>query len=164
MDSVSSVIEALDRAPGIVMPLVNEVPATILKRRPAPGRWPAHEHACHLGVPHQLMLNRLEQMLTHPAPVITPYDPGRVDPDDALLRLDLKTTLDAYVRDRAQLVSRLRRLSPSDWQRTAGHGEYCRYSVFIMFRHLALHDFFHCYRIEELLLKREWAEDQLTTP
>jgi hypothetical protein len=31
------------------------------------------------------------------------------------------------------------------------------YSVFIMFRHLALHDFFHAYRIEELLLKKEWG-------
>jgi hypothetical protein len=26
-----------------------------------------------------------------------------------------------------------------------------------MFRHLALHDFFHAYRIEELLLKKAWA-------
>lgn len=39
----------------------------------------------------------------------------------------------------------------------AEHGEYSHYSVFIMFRHLALHDFFHAYRIEELLLKKEWA-------
>ena len=37
------------------------------------------------------------------------------------------------------------------------HGEYSHYSVFIMFRHLALHDFFHAYRIEELLLKKTWA-------
>ena len=29
--------------------------------------------------------------------------------------------------------------------------------VFIMFRHLALHDFLHAYRIEELLLKKDWA-------
>jgi hypothetical protein len=28
-----------------------------------------------------------------------------------------------------------------------------------MFRHLALHDFFHAYRIEELLLNRDWAEE-----
>jgi hypothetical protein len=28
-----------------------------------------------------------------------------------------------------------------------------------MFRHLALHDFFHAYRIEELLLNREWAAE-----
>jgi hypothetical protein len=25
-----------------------------------------------------------------------------------------------------------------------------------MFRHLALHDFFHGYRIEELLLRKDW--------
>jgi len=25
-----------------------------------------------------------------------------------------------------------------------------------MFRHLAFHDFFHAYRIEELLLRRDW--------
>jgi hypothetical protein len=27
-----------------------------------------------------------------------------------------------------------------------------------MFRHLALHDFLHAYRVEELLLKRDWEE------
>jgi hypothetical protein len=48
-------------------------------------------------------------------------------------------------------------LSAGDWNRTAEHGEYSHYSVFIMFRHLALHDFFHAYRIEELLLKKEWS-------
>jgi hypothetical protein len=28
-----------------------------------------------------------------------------------------------------------------------------------MFRHLALHDFLHAYRIEELLLHRDWLVD-----
>jgi hypothetical protein len=28
--------------------------------------------------------------------------------------------------------------------------------VFIMFRHLALHDFLHAYRIEELSLRPDW--------
>jgi len=28
--------------------------------------------------------------------------------------------------------------------------------MFVMFRHLALHDMLHAYRIEELLLKLEW--------
>ena len=35
-----------------------------------------------------------------------------------------------------------------------------RYSVFIMFRHLAMHDMLHAYRIEELLLKKNWAEEK----
>jgi hypothetical protein len=157
MDTTSAVVDALARAPGIVLPLIREVPAEVLKRRPAPGKWSAHEHACHLAVVHRLFFDRLEQILASPAPVITPYDPGRSDPDDQLLRMDLEDSLDKYVTDRARLVERLRTLSPADWARTAEHGEYSHYSVSIMFRHLALHDFLHAYRIEELLLKKDWA-------
>jgi hypothetical protein len=73
--------------------------------------------------------------------------------------MDLNLALTKYKDDRQHLVFRLRALPSEDWRRTAEHGEYSHYSVFIMFRHLALHDLFHAYRIEELLLKREWAAD-----
>ena len=159
MESIPSVIDALERAPHVVLPLVREVPASLLKRRPKSGKWSAHEHACHLAVVHRLFFERLDDMLVTPAPIITPYDPGTQDPDDALLRLDLDESLNRFVQDRAALVSRLRGLSPMDWNRSAEHAEYSHYSVFIMFRHLALHDFFHAYRIEELLLNRNWAAE-----
>jgi len=139
------------------VPLVREVPQEIRTRRPAPNKWSAHEHACHLAHVHQLFFDRLELMLASPAPVITPYDPGTGDPQDLLLRMDLEGALRRYVEDRRLLVERLRHLTPADWSRTAAHGEYSRYSVFIMFRHLALHDFLHGYRIEELLLKKDWS-------
>ena len=164
MDSIPDVIEALERAPRIVVPLVREVPSAILKRRPASRKWSAHEHACHLAVVHELFFNRLEHMLSHPEPVIAPYEPGTQDADDALLQVDLDVSLERYEGDRKRLVAKLRGLAPSDWQRTAEHGEYSHYSVFIMFRHLALHDLFHAYRIEELLLKREWAADSSARP
>ncbi|HEX3644426.1 MAG TPA: DinB family protein [Vicinamibacterales bacterium] len=157
MDTTATIIEALARAPGIVIPLVREVPRVVLKRRPAPGKWSAHEHACHLALVHWLFFDRLDQMLASPAPVITPYDPGTSDPDDWLLKMDLEDSLEQYAEDRDRLVGRLRQLSPDEWAREAEHGEYSHYSVFIMFRHLALHDFLHAYRIEELLLKKEWA-------
>jgi hypothetical protein len=152
VDSVRAVVDALRRAPDIIVPLVGEVPVEILKRRPAPGRWSAHEHACHLAHVHGLFFDRLDYMLTHPEPMITPYLPGDQDADDMLLRMDLDESLQGFVADRALLVARLETLSPSEWARTAEHVEYRRYSVFIMFRHLALHDFLHAYRIEELLL------------
>jgi hypothetical protein len=76
--------------------------------------------------------------------------------DDALLRTDLDDALERFARDRAGLVARLRTLHPEDWARTGQHDEYNSYSVFRMLRHLALHDFFHAYRIEELLLRRDW--------
>jgi hypothetical protein len=157
VEGPAAVIEALDRAPEIVVPLVREVPSEILKRRPAPKRWSAHEHACHLAHVHAMFFERLEHMLRDPAPVIRPYLPGDQDADDLLLNMDLAQSLERYVADRKRLVARLRELSATDWTRTAQHGEYRTYSVFIMFRHLALHDFLHAYRIEELLLRRDWA-------
>jgi hypothetical protein len=159
METAAAVIAALERAPGVVVPLIREVPGVLLKRRPAPGKWSAHEHACHLAVVHRLFFDRLEEILAAPAPIITPYDPGTNDPDDLLMNMDLDDSLRKYVDDRRRLVDRLRRLSVDEWRRVADHGEYSHYSVLIMFRHLALHDFFHAYRIEELLLKREWMAE-----
>ena len=156
MDTRRAVIDALRRAPDIVLPLVREVPSHILKRRPAPRRWSAHEHACHLAHVHALFFERLDHMLKDPAPVIQPYLPGDQDADDFLLQMDLDACLDRFVIDRARLVTRLETLKPAEWTRTAEHGEYRTYSVFIMFRHLALHDFLHAYRIEELLLRPDW--------
>jgi DinB family protein len=136
--------------------MIREVPAAVLKRRPSPHKWSAHEHACHLAVVHRLFFERLDLMLANPSPVITPYLPDQADPDDMLLNLDLDHCLAQYVADRARLLAKIRLLQPLDWSRTADHGEYNEYSVFIMFRHLALHDFLHAYRIEELLLRKEW--------
>lgn len=159
MNSIPAIIDALRRAPEIVLPLVQEVPPAILKRRPAPRRWSAHEHACHLAHVHSLFFNRLELMLRDPAPVIRPYVPGDQDPDDLLLRMDLDASLEKFVADRRRLVARLQALDRTEWFRTAEHEEYRTYSVFIMFRHLALHDFLHAYRIEELLLRPNWPGD-----
>ena len=157
MNTADAVVDALERAPAVVVPLVREVPAPILKRRPSPKKWSAHEHACHLSRVDNLYVKRLDQILAEPRPVITPYDPGRDEADDVFLGMDLEASLQRYVDDRRALVARLRTLTPDVWARTAEHGEYRHYSVLIMFRHVALHDFFHAYRIEELLLKKEWA-------
>jgi hypothetical protein len=160
MDRVNVVIAALERAPELIVPLVREVPQTILKRRPKPGKWSAHEHACHLAVVHTVMLARLDLMLTDPEPRIVPYFPSSDEENGALLKVDLNEAMDRFATDRQQLVEKLKKLSTEDWQRTAAHGEYNHYSVFIMFRHLAMHDMLHAYRIEELLLKNDWDYSQ----
>lgn len=157
MNTTAAVIDALEHAPDIVVPLVREIQPDILKRRPAPGKWSAHEHACHLAHVHQLFFDRLEQFLASPAPVMTPYHPDQTDTDDFLLNMDLEDSLHRYIEDRRRLVGLLRQLSPQEWKRTARHDDYSHYSVFIMFRHAALHDFLHAYRIEELLLKKKWV-------
>jgi len=73
---------------------------------------------------NRLFFDRLEQMLASPSAVITPYDPGKSDPDDRLLEMAIETSLRQYRDDRRRLVERLRQLSPAEWGRTASHGEY----------------------------------------
>ena len=48
MSDTAALITALETAPGVIIPLIREVPAQILKRRPSPGKWSAYEHAIHL--------------------------------------------------------------------------------------------------------------------
>ena len=155
-DATDALIDALERAPAIVVPLVRQANPAIVTRRPAPGEWSIHENAVHLAEVHPLFFRRLDLMLREENPEIISYDPGRDDPDDALLKLDLDDALRRFAGDRARLVARLRTLSPDDWLRTARHDEYNAYTIFIMFRHLALHDFDHAYRIEALLLRKDW--------
>ena len=76
--------------------------------------------------------------------------------EDALQKLDLDECLDRFTRDRARLVDRLRTLRPEDWRRTTQHDDYNAYSVFIMFPPGAPRFPPHAYRIEELLLRRDW--------
>ena len=156
MKNKTAVIAALECAPDLIIPLVREVPPAILKRRPKPGKWSAHEHACHLTAVHPVMSARLDLMLTEAKPRIKPYFPNVDDEDGALLKVDLAGAMDRFVADRRNLVERLKTLSPEEWSKAAEHGEYTHYSIFIMFRHLAMHDMFHAYRIEELLLKNDW--------
>jgi hypothetical protein len=156
MEKINVIVAALERAPEIILPLVREVPEAILKRCPKPGKWSAHEHACHLASVDPLMSSRLDLMLAESSPRIKPYLPHLDDEEDALLKLNLDEAMARFSRDRRKLVDRLKTLSPADWERTAEHGEYSHYSVFIMFRHLVMHDMFHSYRIEELLLKNDW--------
>ncbi len=155
--NIDNVLHQLALGPDLVVPLVQEVPRAILKRRPSPGVWSAHEHACHLPAVQPMMLERLEYILSDDSPVITPYEPASDDPDDALLVVDLDEALERFRQERHAMVNRLRQLQPEQWAMTAEHGEYSHYSVFIMFRHLALHDLYHAYRIEQRLLNKEWA-------
>jgi hypothetical protein len=152
-----ALIVTLENAPSIIVPLVRDVPVEVLKRRPLPEKWSAHEHACHLAEVHGLFFSRLELMLNESRPSIASYNPDEAMERGALLSVDLDEALERFTRDRERLVEQLKDLTEEDWLREASHEEYAHYSIFIMFRHVALHDMLHAYRIEELLLKRDWA-------
>lgn len=151
-----SLIGSLEAAPGIIIGLVREVPPQYLKRRPAPEKWSAHEHACHISTGHMAFLARLELMLSDPFPQIKSMQPSAEEEAGSLLDVDLDEALGRYVEERALVVKRLKELSPEEWQRTADHEAFSHYSVHIMFRHMLVHEMLHAYRIDELVLKKDW--------
>jgi hypothetical protein len=140
-----------------VRQVIYDVPPELRKRRPAPGMWSAHEHAVHLAMVDPIMTERLDHMLSDPSPRIKSYEPSRDEEEGALLKLDLDAEMDRYERQRTALLERLRQLTPEQWEIAAEHDEYSRYGVSIMARHIALHDLHHAYKIEERLLRKEWA-------
>jgi hypothetical protein len=156
-EQIASALDQLTRGPAVVRELIYAMPPELRKRRPAPGVWSAHEHAVHLPAVQPIMLRRLEMMLSEPGCKIKSYEPSRDDQDGALLALDLDAEMDRFERERAALIERLRTLTPGQWAITADHEEYSQYSVFIMFRHIGLHDFHHAYKIEERLLRKDWT-------
>lgn len=151
----ADIIGALARGPELVSGLLASVPPQDLKRRPQPGRWSAHEHACHLAVMEPMWATRVERILDEDCPTIISYEPEDEDPD-RLLRMDLTATLAAFHAARQQLVGRLRQLPEEDWLRPAIHTAHSRYSLFLMCRHMTLHDGLHAYRIEESALGSHW--------
>lgn len=158
MTDTTTLISALATAPGVIIPLIREVPPNILKRRPAPAKWSAYEHAIHLSQSDVAFRERLDLILSTPEPFIKTIENSAEDEEGAMLEIDLDESLDRYVHERAALVERLQKLSPDEWQKSAVHEAFDHYSVFIMFRHLLNHEMLHSYRIEELLLKNDWEK------
>jgi hypothetical protein len=156
MSDTTALIAALETAPGVIIPMIREVPPQILKRRPSPAKWSAYEHACHLSQSDASFRARLDLILSTPTPFIKSIVNSPEDEAGAMLEIDLNESLDRYVRERAALVERLKKLSADEWQKNAEHEAFDHYSVFIMFRHLLNHEMLHAYRIEELLLKKDW--------
>ena len=156
MSSTPTLISALETAPGVIIPLIREVPPQILRRRPSLRKWSAYEHAIHLSQSDVAFRARLELILSTPEPFIETIENSAEDEEGAMLDIDLDESLDRYVRERAALVTRLKQLSSDEWQKTAVHEAFDHYSVFIMFRHLYVHEMHHAYLIEQLLLKDDW--------
>ena len=88
-----TLIATLEAAPGIIIGLVREVPPQNLKRRPAPDKWSAHEHACHISIGQETFLSRLELMLSDPFPQIKSMEQTPDEEAGSMLGLDLDEAL-----------------------------------------------------------------------
>jgi predicted alpha/beta superfamily hydrolase len=155
-----AVLAALENAPAILVPLIRDVPSAWCKRRHLPHRWSAHEHFCHVASLEPRFRGRLETMLAEDNPELEPFYPAPEDEGGGLLAVNLDEAIERFVRQRGELVARLRDLPPEAWERPGRHPEYALYTVFGMARHIVLHDLLHGYRIEDSLRRQEWPEHE----
>lgn len=156
MSETSNLIAALAASPGVIVPLIREVPAAILKRRPTNGKWSAYEHAVHLTQTDAVFRARLEIILATPDAEIKGIANSPEDEAGAMLEVNLDESVARYIGERASLVELLKTLSEDDWHKPATHNYFRPYSPFIMFRHVLNHEMLHAYRIEELTFCTEW--------
>src|SRR5262245_12014254 len=99
------------------------VPPEALSRRAIPEKWSAMENLAHLARYHQVFLERIEQILTEPAPSFRGYR-AENDPEwprwTAMPPQQLLATLSSM---RIKLMARLRSLSAADFSRTGIHSK-----------------------------------------
>jgi hypothetical protein len=157
MSDTTTLISALETAPGVIIPLIREVPPQILKRRPSPGRRSAYENAIHLSQSDASFRARLELILSTPEPFIETIENSAEDEAGAMLDSRSRRK-PREIRPRAGLTRRkIKAALTRRVGKNAVHEAFGNCSVFIMFRHLLNHEMLHAYRIEELLLKKDWV-------
>ncbi len=167
MKDTKDLLEGLRRSPSILSEFINSIPEDRMNVRRGKGFWTVAEHIIHLAEIQPMLLERIQQFIheDHPNfvpynPGVIPYNPGVNDKDqrkgipDASSRTDVTTALERFARYRKKQLALLKDLDGATWRKTGTHPEYELYSLYLLVRHMLMHDFWHMYRMEELWLAK----------
>ena len=154
MQDTPDLLEALRRSPKILSQFVTTIPESKLDLRRGEGFWTVAEHVSHLAQVQPMLLQRVERFLNEEHPVFVPYLPGKDEPGTPA-RMSMTAALDQFADFRDRQLQLLESADGAAWQRTATHPEYEAYSLYILTRHVLMHDHWHMYRMEELWLAKD---------
>jgi hypothetical protein len=119
-----------------------------LSKHVVPSRWSLKELACHLLRMQEVFVSqRLDLMLEHDNPELPAYDPDGDPRFVDLTEQATSETIASYLEDRAQLVERLKRLTPEEWHRPGRHPVYAQGDVYSLAEYLAHHEAHHIYQM-----------------
>lgn len=156
MQDRHDLIDGLRRSPAILSGFVESIPANKLDLRRGSGFWTIAEHVSHLAQVQPMLLERIKRFISEDSPEFIPYIPGEEeDEPDTPERMDMPTALDQFAAVRADQLRTLEGADDAVWSREGRHPEYERYSLYILARHMLMHDHWHMYRMEELWLTRD---------
>jgi uncharacterized damage-inducible protein DinB len=156
MSDKSDLLDGLRRAPSVLSAFVRSMPENKLDLRRGQGFWTIAEHISHLAQVQPMLLERIQRFMKEDHPEFVPYIPGEgADEPVTPVRMEVSAALEQFADCRKNLLADLERADQSAWQKMAAHPEYEHYSLYILVRHILMHDFWHMYRMEELWLTRD---------
>ena len=155
MKDLTHIIDALSRSAPILEGFLSSIPEDALHRRRGEGFWTIAEHANHLADVQPMLADRIRRFLDEDAPAFVPFVPADNEAEAAPPALDMPVAAAAFAAGRAAQVALLKEAAPPDWAKHGTHPEYTQYSLYILARHILMHDHWHMYRMEELWLTRD---------
>jgi len=156
MQDIRDLLEGLKRSPGILSAFVKSIPESRMDLRRGEGFWTIAEHVSHLAQVQPMLLERFQRFMNEDHPEFIPYIPGDgKDEPDTPPRLDMTAALEQFAQYRNRELVLLEGADDITWQKRGSHPEYEDYSLYILVRHLLMHDYWHMYRMEELWLTRD---------
>ena len=156
MDDFQNLLKALNQTPKILFEFIRSIPKDKLDLRRGEGIWTVAEHVHHLAQVQPMLLERFERFVNEDHPEFLPYIPNTAKEEiDSPIRINVFATLDQFAWQREKQLLLLRSADDILWKKTATHPEYESYSLYILTRHVLMHDYWHMYRIEELWLTKD---------
>ena len=150
-----ALVQGLKQGPVLLEDMVSGIGAEELQHRRREGFWSLYEHIEHLAVTQLMLFKRLERFGKEEHPEFVPYFPDKEESKEEKKPKPVADILAGYRRWREKQVQLIEAGGDDLWSKTATHPEYEHYGFKILVRHILLHDSFHLYRMEELLLTRD---------
>lgn len=119
------------------------------------GFWTIAEHMIHLDKVQTMLTERIERFIDEPCPEFTPFIPRKAPSAKSSVKPDVSAAVTSFIKKRETQLRLLDKAPPEAWHKTGRHPEYEQYSLYILVRHILMHDHWHMYRMEELWLTRD---------
>ena len=139
----------------ILARFIEAIPQDRLFVQRRPGLWTIAEHVQHLADTQSMLLGRIRAFEKESEPNFIPFIPKDDEVRTEAKTIDIEDALQCFTRFRGDQVELLNQIDASVWDKAASHPEYEQYSLYILVRHILMHDHWHMYRMEELWLTRD---------
>ncbi|MEJ2688685.1 MAG: DinB family protein [Deltaproteobacteria bacterium] len=149
MQDIPDLLAGLRRTSNILSAFVASIPEASMDLRRGEGFWTIAEHVGHLVQVQSMLLDRLQRFMAEDHPEFIPYLPDSDQPESPLPpRMEMTAAKEQFAAIREKQLALLENADERTWLKTATHPEYEHYSLYILVRHILMHDFWHMYRME----------------